>query len=331
MSSSPAAFESRHNPTMVPRYRCSPRAVLLLAVAVSPVWAAGTRLATPFDSEDPIANLRLEFAMGCASTDPRAPQYYVWSGAVYGRRVGEPDRHLFDVQGVNPRACELHDDPRRGGLGYRATARELMLYLDPANGEVLRHWHNPWTDETVRVVHMANDPASMREPRFALDADGRPAAARMRWRAAGEQAWVSSRTSTFFRDSPLGGVYQDYVGGKYQVMEISSFVIATANLRGLRRTTPIQRIPYVATWTRISPWLPWMKMAGRDGQVVLVSQGHSTLRFEELPQPLRRTIENCWPLMKEAPPFDDRRPFQTSWDSLRRELDDQRERAPPCY
>jgi hypothetical protein len=35
--------------------------------------------------------------------------------------------------------------------------------------------------------------------------------------------------------------------------------------------------------------------------------------------------------MKEAPPFDDRRPFQTSWDSLRRELDDQRERAPPCY
>ena len=36
---------------------------------------------------------------------------------------------------------------------------------------------------------------------------------------------VADRTMPFFRDNPMGGDYQDYVGGKYHVMETSAMII----------------------------------------------------------------------------------------------------------
>jgi hypothetical protein len=260
---------------------------------------------------------QLEMALGCGSIDIRAPQYYWWAGQVYGRRAGEPDRHLFNVQGVNPRACRLLDDPARGGRGYQAAARELMLYLDSVTNQVLKAWKNPWTGEEVEVIQMFNDPASMREPRFPRDAKGQPVAPMMTWEAAGS-GFIASRSTSFFRDSPLGGDYQNFVGGRYRVMEISGFTIARSDVAAWH---PGARIPYTATWIRISDWLPWMKMAGREGQIVLISQGRSTMEFGNLPEPLRGEILLRYPIMKETPGFDDPRPFQTSWDALRKELD----------
>ena len=105
-------------------------------------------------------------ALGCNSTDEQRPQFYFWEGVVYGRRRGEQDRHLFNVQGVNPRACRFLVDEQRGGRGYQAAARELMLYLDPTTNAVLDVWTNPYTGETVEVMHMLNDPASMPRPKF---------------------------------------------------------------------------------------------------------------------------------------------------------------------
>jgi len=284
----------------------------LLAVLIATPLPAATRL-DPTSAEGGFA---IDRALGCGSTDTRAPQFYFWTGTVHARRAGEPDRLLFNVQGVNPRACRLVEDAERGA-GYQAAARELMLYLDPASGAVLREWRNPWTGEMVDVIHMENDPASMRAPAFERDVEGRPTVSRLRWTDMG-QVYGASRTQSFFRDSPLGGAYQDFIGGKYRVMEISTFAVTKADLAAWRPGRPL---PYTATWVRISDWLPWMRMAGRDGQIVLTSQGRSTLSFEELPEPLRGEIVARHPLMKQTPAFDDPRPFQTSWDSLKKALD----------
>ena len=47
-----------------------------------------------------------------------------------------------------------------------------MLYLDPETREVLETWTNPWTGETVEVVHVANDPVNMHRPFHAYDENG---------------------------------------------------------------------------------------------------------------------------------------------------------------
>jgi hypothetical protein len=292
-----------------------------LLVAALLVAAPAASAAGRLDPTIPGGGFAVERALGCGSTDPRAPQYYFWTGTVHARRAGEPDRLLFNVQGVNPRACRFVEDAKLGP-GYQAAARELMLYLDPATDAVLNQWRNPWTGELVDVVQMENDPASMRAPAFERDAEGRPTPPRMRWTDMG-QAYGASRTQSFFRDSPLGGAYQQFVGGKYRVMEISTFTITKADLAAWRPGRPL---PYTATWVRISDWLPWMKMAGRDGQVVLTSQGRSSLSFDQLPEPLRSEIVARHPMMKQTPAFDDPRPFQTSWDSLKKALDAQQAR-----
>lgn len=273
------------------------------------------------DPMQPEGAFELERALGCGSADIMAPQFYYWTGTVYGRRAGEADRPLFNVQGVNPRACKAFEDSGRGA-GYQAAARELMLYLDPVSSEVLREWRNPWTGETVEVVHMENDPASMREPAYPRDAQGRPTGSRMIWADMG-QVYTAARTTSYFRDSPLGGAFQQYIGGKYRVLETSTMSVTKTDLKAWR---PDRALPYTATWVRISDWLPWMKMAGREGQIVLVSQGRSTLSFEALPEPLRSEIRERHPQLRETPAFDDPRPFQTSWDSIQKALDAQRPR-----
>ena len=46
----------------------------------------------------------------------------------------------------------MFQNAARGGAGYKAAARELMLYLDPASNEVLHTWRNVWTGEMVEVA-----------------------------------------------------------------------------------------------------------------------------------------------------------------------------------
>jgi hypothetical protein len=286
------------------------------ATTCSPTLAKG--LLDPKNATD---NLAIEMGIACGSLDVTRPQYYFWTGKVYARRMGEPDQHLFNVQGVNPRACQILNDPTRGGLGYQAAARELMLYLDPVSNEVLRTWKNPWTGETVKVAQMVNEPASMRVPKFPLDESGKQAPFRMNWVDAGDFL-VAERTRAFYRDSPLGGDYQDFVGGKYSVIETDTMIVRKELALGHRSGRPL---PYVATWTRISPWLPWMKMGGREGSVIVITQGQGgSLDFSRLPEPLRSTIDAEYPLMRQAPPFDDDRAFVNSWEAAKRWIDAER-------
>ena len=78
------------------------------------------------------------------------------SADAYGRVDGEPDRLLFRFEGMNIRQCVTIDDPVRG-KGFRQVSREVLYYQDPATGEILDEGQNPWTGDTVKVLHIAND------------------------------------------------------------------------------------------------------------------------------------------------------------------------------
>jgi len=72
---------------------------------------------------------------------------------------------------MNIRQCVAVEDPERG-TGYKLVSREILLYLDPQTGEVLETWQNPWSGETVRVLHVANDPVNSTS--YVTGRDGRP-------------------------------------------------------------------------------------------------------------------------------------------------------------
>ncbi len=242
------------------------------------------------------------------STQDEKPVWYWWHGAAFSRVPGEADRKLFLVEGMNVRQCGKISDPELGD-GYRLVSREILLYKDPSSGEVLSEWENPWTGETVEVIHVANDPVNSR-PTFETGRDGQPYQLRL---STSGDAWWMTVTVPLFYTNPLGGDYQPYVGGTYHATEMFNFMGDMNDLVDAGKDTADVRVG----WVRMSQWLPWMKMGGRHGNIYMHTAGLKVGGYDDLSDTMKREIAENYPTYREPPPVDDTRPNVTSWSYFR--------------
>jgi hypothetical protein len=289
---------------------------LFLAASAAASGAGKARTLDPKNADD---QMRMQVKMSCSLVEGR-PTLYWWSGRMWARVPGEPNRLLFNVHGMNMRQCRTKEDPLRG-FCYRSVSREVMFYLDPATDQVVRRWKNPWSGEEVDVVQVANDPVNARDWFCSRDKDGKP---------------VDRSEGTFFKDdlllegggaarlfykNPLAGDYQDYVGGTYHAME---FGTTTAAAREALDAKDTELEDAVISWGRISRWLPWMKMGDREGVVVFHTAGMRLDSWDQLPEVVRREVETNYPAYKVPPPLDDPRPNETSWTVFKKFIDERR-------
>jgi hypothetical protein len=289
-------------------------------MALAAGLASSPATARQLDPNVPADALEISKRMQCGEADGK-PAVYHWSGKVYSRVQGEPDRHLFNGEGMNIRACVTIDDPQRG-KGWRLVSREIMLYMDPKTNEILRKWENPWTRETVDVLHIANDPVNQR-PTFAASADGKPYTISGMRR---EGRWIFMPfEAPLFYTNPLQGEYQDWVGGKYHAMEIFDFAVDAKEILDTKNKTAYP----IVSWVRISDWMPWMKMRGRQGQMVFNAMGNKLTSYDQLPAILKDEIARNYPAYTAAPPTDDSRPNETTWTVFKKWADEQPKPARP--
>jgi len=247
------------------------------------------------------------------STEDRRPTVYYWTGEMFSRVPGEPDQRLFRFEGMNTRQCVTVADPVRG-TGFRMVSREVLFYQDPVTGEIRDEWKNPWTGETVKVIHIANDPVNFRAPIFPMRADGKPYETDVQ--VKGDHWWATTTVPLFYRN-PLAGDFQDYVGGMYHATEMFNFFGRLSDLTDARRHSADVNV----AWTRISDWLPWMKMRGRAGQLYFNGAGLKLDSYADLPAGMRAAIEARAPLYREPPPVDDQRPNETSWTHFKKQIE----------
>ncbi len=290
---------------------------LLLAVSVAAISLAAPAAARQLDPNVPADALEISKRTQCGAKDGE-PAVYHWSGKVYSRIEGEPDKLLFLGEGMNIRQCVAVDDAKRG-KGYRQVSREVMLFLDPKTGEIARQWANPWTGETLPVGHIANDPVNGR-PSFPIGADGKPYTVTINRMGAWAQMPVEV---PLFYENPLGGDYQDYVGNKYHAMEIFDFAARADELLDTKYPTAYPSV----SWVRISDWMPWMKMRGRHGNIVFNAMGAKLKNFDELPKLLKDEIAKNYPAWTSPPPGDDARPNDTTWTVFKKQIDSSRKAA----
>jgi hypothetical protein len=275
--------------------------------------------ARQLDPAKPADALEISKRVQCGEADSK-PAVYHWSGNAYSRIEGEGDRLLFKVEGMNVRQCVTVVDAVRG-KGWRLVSREILLYLDPKSGEVVRNWTNPWTGESVAVVHVANDPVNQR-PAFATSTDGKPYSIPS-LRREGRWFFMPSEIPLFYTN-PLQGEYQDYVGGKYHAMEIFDFAFDANEMLDTKNPTSYP----IISWVRMADWLPWMKMRGRQGLVVINAMGNKLKNYDELPAVLKTEIAANYPAYTTPPPGDDPRPNETSWTVFKKFIDAQKGAAP---
>jgi Protein of unknown function (DUF1838) len=288
---------------------------LLIAAVCLISTGANARMLDPAKPEDA---LEISKRVQCGEADGQ-PAVFHWSGKIYSRVSGEPDRMLFLAEGMNIRTCVTVDDPKRG-KGWRLVSREIMLYLDPKTGDVLRKWSNPWTGESVDVMHVGNDPVNQR-PMFATSADGKPFKIDG-LRRVGRWFFMPAEVPLFY-NNVLAGDYQDYVGNKYHAMEIFDFAYDANEMLDTRN----KMVFPIISWVRVAEWMPWMKMRGRDGIMVVNAMGHKLTGFDALPKLLKDEIALNYPTYTAPPPGDDPRPNETTWTVFKKKVDAERARA----
>ena len=274
-------------------------------------WLVVPAQAETIDADSAEGYVALNRKIQC-STEDGSPQVFEWSGFGYARVPGEPDRKIFGLLGMNVRQCGQVEDPEKG-IGYRLVSREIMLYLDPQTGEVMRTFDNPWTGEVNEVIHVANDPVNGR-PSFGVAADG--SGKTFSYRDVNGQYLINYEIPLFYKNA-MGGEYQKYVGGSYHATEIFDFNGDVAEL--LDASKPVA-YP-VISWVRLAQWLPWMEMNGRAGMLYFNAMGRKLLNYEQLADALKSEIAENYPEYTAPPPLDDPRRNETSWTYMKKIID----------
>ncbi len=239
---------------------------------------------------------------------------YWWEGKVWSRISGEKDRLLFTYIGMNVRASKTVNDPEKG-YGWRHVSRELLFYMDPKTNEILRTWKNPITNEDVEVFHIANDPVNGRGPTFAKGPTG-PYKFKMQEK---EGYFMQTNEVPLFYSNPLAGDYQDYVGGTYHAMEVFNTIVSKDELLNASKD---KADDVIIAWTRISKFLPWMKMGDKAGWLIFTGTGKK-LRggTDALPDAMKAEMKANYPDYFHAPSVDDDRPNETSWTYFKKQME----------
>ena len=274
-------------------------------------WLVVPAQAETIDANSAEGYVALNRKIQC-STEDGSPQVFEWSGFGYARVPGEPDRKIFGLLGMNVRQCGQVEDPEKG-IGYRLVSREIMLYLDPKTGEVMRTFDNPWTGDANEVIHVANDPVNGR-PSFGVAADG--SGKSFSYRNVNGQYLINYEIPLFYKNA-MGGEYQKYVGGSYHATEIFDFNGDVAEL--LDAAKPVA-YP-VISWVRLAQWLPWMEMNGRAGMLYFNAMGRKLRNYEQLADALKSEIAEKYPEYRAPPPLDDPRRNETSWTYMKKIID----------
>ncbi len=285
--------------------------IFLFSLSISVALPA---MAEQLDPNDPDDALTINRKIGCSTVDGE-PITYWWHGRAYSRRMGERDKLLFAVEGMNVRACTGFSDPEKGD-GYKLVSREILLYKDPKTGEVLSKWENPWTGEVVDVLHVANDPVNFTATK--IGRDGNPAT--FRGDMLGDRWWQTFEAPLWY-PNPLAGEYQKEIGGTYHATEMFNFFGDVDSLLDPNTTTAEVQVG----WARMSDWLPWMMMNGRDGVIYMHTAGRKLDSWDDLSETMKAEIAEHYPDYVGPPPADDPRPNETSWIYYKKIRDGERE------
>ena len=86
-----------------------------------------------------------------------------------------------------------------------------------------------------------------------------------------------SFTVPLFYPNPLASEYQKEIGGTYHATEMFNFLGDVDDLTDMSKDTADVQIG----WARMSDWLPWMNMQGRDGIIYMHTAGRKMESWDD--------------------------------------------------
>ena len=300
MSNSPV----RLNPTRRSALGIGAASLTAAALGVAPAQAASSARHEPARFDDPQWN-REQSARLQAHTDGRQV-YGRCSGTISGVRPGEAVRTLMGFEVFSTIRVV-----RRPDGNYDRMSKEVVFYTDPVTGDILDEWNNPYTNERVRVVDIANDPYNwvIRDyvsPPALPGTDSHdmatPAVKKpflLHWRKFGPDTVMVSEGGNAWYPNRLDPKKwpRESAGTMVQATELFRYFIRREDLEN----SALTQLPHNGVWIRITPWLPWMLMGMHEGHIMYEGEFRpsDTLDYHD-PRVIDR-VRKRYPQYLEAP------------------------------
>jgi hypothetical protein len=223
---------------------------------------------TKIDFKDPKWT-RDTYARLDANVEPGKEKVGWIRGKIFGVRDNEAVRPLMNVEGFSVvRTNRLPDG------SWRRLLREIVFYRDINTNEILKFWDNPYTGERVKVVPIANDPFNFTISEFVPEPPSYGGLQKVKREPKPFlQDWQWGPEGTMILNTGIDMIYPNALqpdkwpressGPMNRVSEQFIYVVKKEDVENPYMT----HIPHTGSWSRITPWLPWMLMGQAPGHM----------------------------------------------------------------
>ena len=292
-------------PTPTTRRRAIAAGLGAATVAAAPKGSAATApsLTGPYvDLTTGMGNM-LAMARIVGDLDFTKQKHGWYRGVAMGFRPGEAGRDLFGIMGMGTgRLIPFEDKP-----GFTNVRRECGYYFDLDTGEVLDTWVNPYTNEEVDVLHIANPQINrplepvIRGARLYDDpaeADKEPEPYLLDWQVAGDMLFAEQHVHLYAKNPLDPEIWKrESAGPMVRITDSTSYVCSLADMQNEALTT----IPESGKWVHVRPWQPFMLMGDAPGHFMFRCFTGSASRVDDLPQDIVAVVEERNPDFFNAP------------------------------
>ena len=244
----------------------------------------------------------LAFIKVRGSLDPDEEVIFYANGTIYGFVAGERDKPLMGYEMYN-----IGRSVKKGDYSYELLTNEVLLYTDLKTGEVLEQFENPYTGETVDVTHVWNSPVNQKQ-----ELQGKYGPWGVNHNKYGDDVICMNADIFLAYPSPLtiSEYPENAQSDLYEASELFQFFFSEKQMND----PEVMSVDCSISWTRLGPWLPWMKMGQREGLLVYNGAGYklSEKNFNNMPQVLREYVMAHQPNYRHAP-TEYTSPNETSW------------------
>ncbi len=257
----------------------------------------------PFEPTDPQQSLDAFIKM-TGDLDPTKETAGWFGGMIFGdTRRDRPLKPMFGVQGFGVLRCEKQPDG-----SYRVFNRECAFYTDPKTGEFIDEWQNPYTREMCEVSPIHNLTVNAHlivsekvGTAIEMDFDGTlmEVPLPLQWDMLNDTVMSTFEVHTAFPNELDPETWPRESAGK--VLRIAEIFQRVASLEQIE-DQDLTSADYAGTWTRVGPWLPWMRQGQADGQLIYRTFMAKNGTIDKLPEALIKRTEERLPEFFVAPP-----------------------------
>lgn len=227
---------------------------------------------------------------------------YWWKGYIYSFVPNQKDKAIMQFEGFNISRLEQTEN------GYLLLTKEAAFYEDLQTGKILNTWDNPFTEKTVEVVHIWNNPVNQA---FEFPEEYKPYINKIF--PSTDLGDNMSFNLNIFLDYPSPLTIQEFPlnsqNDTYEAAEMFQFFVNKDELLNKENKSVNANL----NWTRISPWMPFMEMGNTPGNLVFSCVGKKLNNgYQDLPVHIKQYVEKNKPEFSSAPD-EYSEPNETSW------------------